>query len=115
LDHSFGETQAIWFRKAYLLQEAGVTLDLGKWPAERREWGGRRWQYEADGECGRNGGVGVAGPVDEDCGVGVAAGCVACNEKQDVEIKRLGSRVALCIVYQIERMGEGISVQEAVH
>ena len=40
----------------------------------------------------------------------MAAGCVACDEKQDVEIKRLGSRVALCIVYQIERMGEGISV-----
>jgi len=45
--------------------------------------------------------VGVAGPVDEDGGVGVAVGCVTCDE-----IKRLGPRVSLCIVYQIERMGK---------
>jgi len=38
--------------------------------------------------------VGVAGPVDEDGGVGVAVGCVTCDE-----IKRLGPRVSLCIVY----------------
>ena len=91
MDHSFGETQAIWFRKAYLLQEAGITSDLGKWPAERRERvAGRHNNVK----------VGVASPVDED-GVGVAVGCVTCDE-----IKRLGPRVSLCIVYQIERMGK---------
>ena len=49
--------------------------------------------------------VGVAGPVDEDGGVGVAVGCVTCDE-----IKRLGPRVSLCIVYQIERMGRNFCV-----
>ena len=47
-------------------------LDIGKWPAERCERGGRRSarQWEANGEYAHDGGVGVAGRVvcDEDGG-----------------------------------------------